>query len=241
MKKTVYLLIAIMSLSLVSCLNTINCTKGSGEITKNDRELSGFTKIHCKGSGEIYYKQSDKFEVIVETDDNIQKQIITEVKDGALILRNEGSICTKTLNYYISAPNISDVIIDGSADLRCSELVKVDKFNVEINGSGDIKIKDLNTVNLKIEINGSGDVEIVGQADNTMLEVNGSGDMRLMNLKTKRTSASIDGSGDITIACENELIAKVSGSGDIRYIGNPKVQSKVVGSGDIEPYKSKKN
>lgn len=241
MKKSHYLIIALLSLSLVSCLNTFNCTKGSGEIIKSNRELSGFSKIYCKGSGEIYFKQSDKFEVIVETDDNIQKQIITEVKDGALILRNDGSICTKTLNYYISAPNLNDVVIDGSADLRCSELVKVDKFNIEINGSGDIKMKELNTANLKIEINGTGDVEINGQADNTMLGVNGSGDMKLMNLKTKRTAASINGSGDITIACDEELNAKISGSGDIRYIGSPKVQSKVIGSGDIEPYKSKKN
>ena len=109
---------------------------------------------------------------------------------------------------------------------------KVSKVN--INGSGDVTLKDYKQPALAISIDGSGDVDGRGATDRLTVDVRGSGDVDLRYLPVKTASLTIAGSGDINADASDEAIIKVSGSGDVTLQRTPtRLQQDVAGSGDV--------
>ncbi|MDB5470319.1 MAG: hypothetical protein JWR84_1879 [Caulobacter sp.] len=109
---------------------------------------------------------------------------------------------------------------------------KVSKLN--INGSGDVTLKDYKQPALAISIDGSGDVDGRGVTETLTVDVAGSGDVDLRYLQAKTATLTIAGSGDINADASDEAIIKVSGSGDVTLMRSPtKLQQDVAGSGDV--------
>jgi hypothetical protein len=109
---------------------------------------------------------------------------------------------------------------------------KVSKVN--INGSGDVTIKDYKQPALAVSIDGSGDVDGSGATDQLTVEVRGSGDVDLRSLPAKTATLTIAGSGDINADASDAAVIKVSGSGDVTLSRTPtKLEQDVAGSGDV--------
>lgn len=109
---------------------------------------------------------------------------------------------------------------------------KVSKVN--INGSGDVTLKDYSQPTLAVSIAGSGDVDGRGKTGQLTVDVAGSGDVDLRYLPATTATLTIAGSGDIDADATEEAIIKVSGSGDVTLMSSPaKLQQDVAGSGDV--------
>ena len=232
------IIISILMIGFVQagCMMHFNCTDGSGHIISETRELSSFEKIELEGSGNVYIKQGDGHSVKVETDDNLMEFIITKVEGSTLYLTTDGNLCPEKLNFYVYVNDLSGVKIEGSGDVFSDDGIKADEFEIEIQGSGDVKM-ELSANELECEIDGSGDIALKGFAGKTSLEVNGSGALDLEKFESESVSVSINGSGDCKIHVTKSLTARVNGSGDIKYTGNPEnVNTSVNGSGDIIKY-----
>ena len=109
---------------------------------------------------------------------------------------------------------------------------KVSKVN--INGSGDVTLKDYKQPALAISIDGSGDVDGFGTTDQLTVDVRGSGYVDLRNLPARSATLTIAGSGDIQADASDAAVVKVSGSGDVTLSRTPtKLEQDVAGSGDV--------
>ena len=105
---------------------------------------------------------------------------------------------------------------------------------IEVEGSGDVRVDDVDGEKFSVAIRGSGDVRVVGHANSVELSVAGSGDIDASNLHAREGIVHISGSGDIKVHASKSLDANVSGSGDIRYGGNPeKISKSIAGSGSV--------
>ena len=176
-------------------------------------------------------------EITIEGESNLLEHIVTEVKNGNLIVKvkngkNINPSNNKAIKITIPFKDISKVSLAGSGDLWNEDVITSNKLSVSLAGSGDI-VLDIKTTYVKGAIAGSGDLTLKGSTDNLEAKIAGSGDFHAFDLQSNHTEVSIAGSGDAQVVSIETLKARVAGSGDIVYKGNPKTDTKVAGSGNI--------
>ena len=226
--------------------------------TSEIRTFSGIDGIVLLGSGNVDIVHGNKEEVIVHAPADLVPYLLTEVKDGTLLIgkRKKGWKKSIRLNdnvhYEVTVKSIDHVKISGSGNLDADKLtgnntnikisgsgnIDIEKVNgtqvyTTVSGSGDINIDDLKSNVLGVTINGSGDIEIDGSVSELDVTISGSGDFNGDDLNADDASIDVYGSGDAVFGCNDTLKANITGSGDVVYHGNPSVNTKTKGSGDV--------
>ncbi|RYE22721.1 MAG: DUF2807 domain-containing protein [Sphingobacteriaceae bacterium] len=213
----------------------------SSSIETQDRKLSGFHAIASSGSFDVVMSQGNTESVRVKADAEVINEVVTEVKNGTLMIHSKNNHnwgmshlwINKPIIIYVVAKDLNSIGLTGSGDLRIDNQFNTNTLQLRLSGSGDFK-GAINVKTLEASISGSGDFSISGKADETTVSISGSGDYRGGDLITKSTAIRVSGSGDANIYASENVEASVSGSGDVHYSGHPKNVSKVAhGSGDI--------
>lgn len=239
LKSPKILIIALLlsSIGLSSCLSLV-CEKGSGNISEQNRSVTGFNTIILEGTGDVYVMNSEKETIKVETDDNLQQFIISEISGDKLYVGSRKTICPNKLNIYITMKDMNGFVIRGAGDIKIKGPFETNEIKLKIEGSGNIYIKDLISKNVKSSIIGSGDIKISGKTENLMLDITGTGDVDFQNLDALSAMIEINGAGDAKINVQEKLMIKINGAGDVYYKGEPPlIRTKINGSGDIKKLK----
>jgi len=234
MKKLI-LLIAILTISTIHAQKKI---KGNGNITTVTRTTSDYEGIKCAGSFDYVLVAGNEGKITLEGESNLLDYIITEVKDGNLIVKTENHInlspsWNKTVKITIPFKDINQVSLAGSGDLWNEDKITSNNLKVALAGSGDV-VLNIEASTVESSLAGSGDLTLKGKTNSLEARVAGSGDFHGFDLQSNNTDVSVAGSGDAQVVCNGSLKARVAGSGDIKYTGNPKTEdTKVAGSGSI--------
>ena len=239
MNKSILLLATLMLTSVTQAQWWGNeKVKGNGKMTTETRTTGDYDGIKCAGSMDYILVAGAEGKIKIEGEENLLKHIITEVKNGNLIVKVEKGInlrpsLNKTIKVTIPFKDINSVSLAGTGDVWNEDTITATDFEVSLAGSGDI-ILNVEATSVEGSLAGSGDITLKGQTNNLAAKLAGSGDIHGFGLQSNHTTVSIAGSGDIEIVCNESLKARVSGSGDIEYRGNPgKEDTKVSGSGSI--------
>ena len=235
-----------LSVLLLTGLITLSCSaqwgktiKGNGNNVTIERSTGDYEGIAVSGWFDVDIVSGKEGEITLQGEENLLEYIITEVKDGKLVIKTEKGINLKSSNWKseirITVPveTISSVSMSGSGDIVGKTKIKSDKFSTAMSGSGDITL-DIDSNLISASMSGSGDITLSGKTTDFDATVSGSGDIEAYNLEAENVSATVSGSADIQVTAKKSIKARVSGSGDISYKGNPeKVDTKTSGSGDI--------
>lgn len=239
MKKSIVLLVALMITSLTQAQWWGNDKiKGNGNMTTETRSTGDYNGIKCAGSMDYILVAGTEGNIKIEGEENLLKHIITEVKDGNLIVKVEKGknlkpSINKTIKVTIPFKDINKVSLAGSGDVWNTDKISANNLDVSLAGSGDI-VLDIETTSVKGSIAGSGDLTLKGNTNDLTAKVAGSGDFHGFGLQANNTTVSVAGSGDAEVVSNQSIKARVAGSGDIEYKGNPdKEDTKVSGSGTI--------
>jgi len=166
----------------------------NGDVVSNERNVTAFEGIITNSSADINIYPGRDYKVIVTTEENIQSNILTEVRSNILNIESKGKFSTKELKIDIYMPELKAITVKGS---------------------GDVKINNGSISNLEINISGSGDIDARNyQVENVNINSKGSGDARLW--VTETLNGSISGSGDIFYKGNPRIDVKITGSGDLR-------------------------
>lgn len=241
MKKSLFIL-ALLALSL----QTANAQwwsgskriKGNGNMKTETRKTLDYDAVELEGSMNVQLVAGTEGNLKVEAEENLLDYILTEVNGSELkISTKKGYSLDPSGNHKIlvTVPfkELSAVSLTGSGDIRTSDKIKAENFEVKLTGSGDIKLP-VQAKNASASITGSGDIDLVGSAKDFDCKVTGSGDISAFDFKCENVNATVTGSGDIQVYASEELRAKIPGAGDIEYKGNPKKEDfKTIGVGSI--------
>ena len=117
--------------------------------------------------------------------------------------------------------------------------VKVDNLElIQIHGSGDAYVDNIETSKFKAEIHGSGNITLQGNAKKTSLDIHGSGKIKAKNLIAETANVSISGSGHIVTNATQKININLHGSGTVEYYGTPQeIEQSFSGSGKIKAMK----
>lgn len=237
-----------MSMGLTSCMSecrSISVFDDGPRLTES-RPLKGFEEIEINGSPRVCYNQADTFSVRVKGTKSSVENIITDVVDKTLTIRNRGKISLvnislsddDALTVYVTSPDLTAIRLNGSGDFASDGKIDTDHIDIVLRGSGDIDVKDIICDRCDVELIGSGDLNVSNlEAIKASASLIGSGDISLGLSRVKDTSLSLKGSGDINADFKEgcgALECELRGSGDISLKGSVrKFDSHKSGSGDI--------
>ena len=230
MKRTA--LLAIMGLALTSCYDLVDGT--SGAVISETRQEPAFHSINMEGNIDVFVSYDTVTSIRVEAGENLIDYIETSVVGGELLVYEAPNnvVNTKPIRVYVTMDSLENVNIEGSGDLDVNDM-NSNHLNVMVTGSGDVNV-EVDAMSVNYHCQGSGDARFVGNvlAMNVLLE--GSGDFKGRYLYAYDANVEIEGSGDAFVYVTNSLIATISGSGDIMYYGSPiSVSTYVTGSGNV--------
>lgn len=204
---------------------------------KEERNLTGFSKIDLAISGKLYYTQSNSYKVVVDANEDDLDNTETEVVNGTLKIKTKNCwTCNfKDVVIYVSSPDMNGMRTSGSGSIYAENDIQTDDMQLKVSGSGKVILKGLQAGDVEAAISGSGDVDISrGNADSFEASISGSGSVDAENLQVKNVDASISGSGSCRIHAGERLTARISGSGNIYYKGQPKMDIASSGSGKVK-------
>jgi hypothetical protein len=201
------------------------------------REVGYFSKISFTTGGYLEIIQGDSIKIELEGPQSVCEKIITSVSGDKLHIYTKRLIEQYgNLKIYITVRNLSDITVAGSGDVVVNSKLNTESINLEVTGSGNIRIPDLNATYTELQVTGSGDINVKG-ISNEKIDVNvtGSGDVKASELETKHADINITGSGSAEIYATEKLEGNIVGSGSIYYRGNPLIDTKSTGSGRTKP------
>lgn len=236
-------IIVVFIMALVWLLSNGNITTIilSGNIVQENRELPDFSRISFEGVGDVSIKQGEETLFVIEADENIVAEVVTEVVDDTLIVKYRNPLWNLALfdeanvDIKITTLALESIKMSGSGSVNGADIVS-DELEISLVGDGSVYM-DVYVQKLISRIVGSGEFNLSGKSDRQLVYITGSGKYDSRDLVSNETGVRIAGSGEVIVNTENELDASISGSGTVRYIGSPEISnSDISGSGSIEVF-----
>lgn len=240
-------LILALALSLSACAAidvNIQTLTGSGVIVTEERNVSDFDKVVLAGSGDLTITQGDEESLTITADDNLMDYIQSEVDGSTLMLGIDiddlSDIITTynptRLEYDLVVTDLSSLQLAGSGNAVMKEL-ETGELILTVAGSGNITIDNLTADSVETNLPGSGNVELAGYAPTQLVTIAGSGSYRARDLESESAHVMVGGSGNVTIQASDELDITIAGSGSVDYYGSPEdYHEQILGSGSINQH-----
>lgn len=206
------------------------------------RTVGAFTEISLRVGAKVHLEQGEKQNLEIVAKPSTLEQLITEVKDGKLIVRfPTKEVFWKTFQpgeivIYITMPEINGLNVSGSGDILAENAIKSKIIDLTLSGSGNIRLSELSAERVKTTTSGSGNVEVAGKsvAQDLSVVISGSGNFKGMDFSADDVSVKVSGSGNVEVEANKNLYVRVAGSGNVSYKGKALVDSSIAGSGRIK-------
>ena len=233
-------LVGLMMITL-ACLNVKAQTKGSGNVTTQERQVSAFDAIKI-GCANLMISQGEQQSVKVETDDNLQDRIVTKVSNGTLELSCNDMKSPTKMNVYVTAVKLTKLEASGASKVKTETLLKSDVFslytsgaartnlnletgifNSETSGAASDKVT-LKAKTANTEVSGAGNLVLKGMATEHKTEVSGAGNLKALEFITDNTDAEVSGAGNARVMARKQLKADLSGAGTLTYFDKDNIK-----------------
>ena len=136
------------------------------------------------------------------------------------IVRNRNDV-----DVYVTSPVLTAVDISGAADMDMKGRIKVDDFDVDISGAGNLDIDDMTGSNLDVDVSGAGDLDM-GHITFTYagISLSGASNCSTSSLKGGDLKLSASGASDADLdgVDVNNAYCRASGASDIDINGSVK-------------------
>jgi len=235
--RKIILLSLFMTTIIISCDFVFKKTiHGNGNITSEERKVNNTERIKSMGNFNIDIVQGATSSVKVEADENLMPYILTENREGKLVIRAKEGYNLSTDNKIkitVTTNRLEEIEVDGSGNVNGEgKFTGADHLKVSVAGSGDINL-DINTPRIESEIAGTGNITFSGETKDSKIDIAGVGNYKAESLMSENVEIHIAGSGNARVYAENNLDIHIAGSGDVYYKGNANVKQDIAGSGKI--------
>lgn len=206
-----------MALLLVGCSDAspLSTVQGSGQVQRQVRRITSFSQLQLDCAADVEFHRAPQVSLIVEADDNVLPMIQTDVQGQKLVISSSGSYSSAhTVRVSVTGPSLDRAEINSSGQISASGL-QAEHFTAAISGSGNLSASGSATV-VNVDLQGSGNIDL-GQLDAKKAEVTLSGSGSILVHATQSLNANLSGSGDIRCTGHpSDVHRNVSGSGQVR-------------------------
>lgn len=256
------LLSIIMLFGLIISAQAADHVKGNGKLTTKKISIDDYNAIKIDGVIDFNYEQSNDAPAIeVTVDENLHQYVSVEINDRVLTVRFKGAkvdhyskFIVKTnskwlkevrasgnANFMVNSPLTGDettIKANSNCLVQLKKPVKVGKLDLNVSGSANMVVDELQADKLECSINGSGTITLKkGKASVGEYSITSSGEIMAFGVEVPDLTCKMTGNGTMEVHSTDNLKANVVGKGNIRYKGPTAVQQKVLGKGSVEEVK----
>ena len=190
--------------------------------SKENRELSPFSKIKVGQAIKVHIEQGAKESCAIETEGIDTRYVITDVSGRTLRIRLDQDRRWRNIDVvvYLTYKDIDAISISSAARVYSKNVVKTDEMEIDVSsaGSGELEV---DVDELEIDISSSGNLEITGNARYQDIQVSSAGSLNAYDLVCEEVSASVSSAGKAKVQASKRIDARANSAGSIRYKGNP--------------------
>ncbi len=236
MKKLVFIILATFLFSSCDAEDAPGCFKKAGEIVQDEVLVDAFNEIIVYERVKLFIQQGSIQKVVIETGENLRKEVSVEVIDKRLSIRNENS-CNLVRDYeltkvYVTIPdltwlqNSSGSAIETIGTLKLNNLwlrsVNQEK-DLSIHTDGDF-ILDLDVENLRITNDNVSNYFLKGSVENfTVFFANGDSRLDAPNLIVQNYEIFHRGTNKMILFPVQSLKGELRSSGNVIAKNRPPV------------------
>lgn len=233
MKRISIILLSILVLGLTACEKV----RGEGPMVTETRNVSNFSGIDLRCEADLYYRTAPDYSVELSGQQNVLDVLETYTSEGKLVIRYRGDVRVRShdrLHIQIAGPAVNELRVRGSGEIMTSGPLTPSRIDMDVDGSGSIRVSELTANLIDAEVMGSGNIRVAGgSATEIKTLISGSGDIDLAAVPAREATTFTSGSGDTRLHVSDRLKSTISGSGDVFYRGNPTVETHISGSGRV--------
>lgn len=200
-------------------------TRGNGNVIEEKRKVGNFDRVSAASGLDVYITQGNGSSVVVETDENLQDLIKTEVEGNTLKLKVKGSISNaKVMKVHVRMPEVEGIYASGGSDIYGENKFSGDDLEINSSGGSDVRLV-LDYRELACNTSGGSDAILEGRVGEARLVSSGGSDIKGKDLRVGRCKVNSSGGSDIYIHVDEHIEGNASGASDIHLYGNPSHQS----------------
>ena len=232
---TKFILVALTALLFSSCNHSINLNaiEGSGNVTTERRNVEGdFKSIEVNNAIEVVIEQSDKTEIVVEADDNLQKHITTKVENGTLIISCDKNSFSnmKSKKVRVKMPVIDELEATSGSTITSKNILKGENIRLNTSSAAAIDIS-IESDNITCDSSSGSNITINGKALQIKTTASSGSEINADALLANEVSADVSSGASISVHPIVSLNAQASSGGNITYDIQPKSIQKNTSSG----------
>jgi hypothetical protein len=240
MKASLIILITIITVGLLgSCVINI---KEENMSTQNF-DLKGFSKVEVGGAFEVEVVQSDSFDVTVTADDFAHIRV--EKSGDTLYVKHQGIEWFVPFHHQpkarIALPVLTGLNVSGASQGKVQGFQSDTDLSVTLSGAShvtaqnittgkvDIKVSGASTLSggiqakddANLEATGASKITLTGNGANTVMVVNGASRVELSDFPVQSANLKLSGASHAFINTNGRLDANVSGASSLLWSGSP--------------------
>jgi len=260
--RTKGLLSIIMLLGLLFTVQAADHVKGNGTLTTKKIKIDDYNAIKIDGVIDFNYEQSNAEPYIeVTVDENLHEYVNINIKDRELSVGFKGAKVDHYTKFIVKTNSkwLKEVKAAGNANfminskltgdelkikansnclVQLKEKVEIGKLDLNVSGSANMVVNNLQADKLECSINGSGTINLkAGKAGEADYSITTDGEIMAFGVAVPEVNCKITGKGSAQVHPTENLKATIVGKGNIRYKGPTAVQQKVIGKGTVEEEK----
>ncbi len=240
MKRRLFYLLPVLLLSTIllgACddVDYFPCVRPSGSMIEESVISAPFDAVNLAMHASVSIYHGPEHTVTVIAPSNILEHVDIYSHGNTLNIYNSRCLRTKLndVRIIITTPELNSLRMAGSGRITVPCEFIGDELTLEIAGSGNIAMQNVNYEHIRSFISGSGNIDLKGKTVSQQVQVSGSGKLNAFPLASEEAFVRISGSGSVRVHVTRFLDARISGSGNIYYTGSPGLSINISGSGKI--------
>ncbi|AXB55251.1 head GIN domain-containing protein [Flavobacterium fluviale] len=230
---TKFVIATVTALLFASCNFNMNSIEGSGNVTTEKRTVQGdFKNVSVSNAIDLVIEQSDVTEVTVEADDNLQKEIVTKVENGTLVISCKYSsfrnITMKKVT--VKMPVIDKIEASSASSVQSKNVIEGENITLESSSAASMQVA-IESDKISVDSGSGSSVTLEGKALSLSTSASSGGSIEADKLAANEVEAQASSGGTINVNSIVTLKAKASSGGNVNYTGTPKTVEKEASSG----------
>ena len=234
MKKNIISRFAIVVLAAGS---VSGCTykTGSGDIATETRTIASFNGVSVSGNFNVEIRTGEKQEVVIEADDNLIKNIKTEVVNGTLRIKTtDRNLRNAHFNVHISVPSIDNLSASAAANIEVKNTLNSEKA-VTFKASSAANITaDIKSPEVTADASSAAEIKLTGHTRNFTATTSSAATIKAIDLLAENTVISSSSGASAHVHASVSLDATASSGADITYRGGANVKKSISSGGEVK-------
>ncbi|WP_281232004.1 head GIN domain-containing protein [Flavobacterium gelatinilyticum] len=230
---TKFFIAAITALLFASCNLNMNSIEGSGNVTTEKRFVQGdFKNIEVSNAIDLVVEQSDSVSIKVEADDNLQKEIITKVENGTLVIKCKFSSFRNVTQKKVTVriPSIEKIEASSASTVRSINVLHGEDIKLEASSAASMNV-DVESDDVSCNSSSGSSIDIKGKALKVKTSASSGSSIQAGELLANDIDAEVSSGAVIHVHPILRLKAQASSGGNINYNNVPKAIEKSTSSG----------